>query len=163
MFIAKDTAGPEFRKASGWIDSLVARVAAGLQGSRHSARAETLPYVVNALESKKVPYVLVAVPDCGYYVRANPAADRLNRDWPDNVVRGKLVVKEVPGTDRTEFVIKPAEGDLALGYVGADGEFELYNYPSQIEDIARRMVACWNFCQGLDVEFLEQATSRSDK
>ncbi len=53
------------------IAEMIERVVAG-GTSRHSAAAKTLPLVINALEQRRIPYVLEAVPGAGYQITGRP-------------------------------------------------------------------------------------------
>lgn len=162
MLIASEQDVPFELRRSTYVTDLVSGVLAGNKGSKHSARAEILPLVMNACESKGVPYVLFAQPRLGYYLRPYKHFDPKVETWPDQIVYGKIVYEAMPG-DIPGFVIRDEAGAShpGLGAVmggGGQVSVETFNYPSQIEDVTRRLVACWNFCIGLDTDFLEQAS-----
>lgn len=41
--------------------------------SQHNANAETLPYFIEQLEARKIPYTIKAMPGLGYQITGNPS------------------------------------------------------------------------------------------
>lgn len=68
--------------------------------------------------------------------------------WPENITKGMITY--TPDVDR--FILRDASHGIPV--FG-----NIFNYPSQAENIARRLVACWNYVHFMNVttETLEGA------
>lgn len=74
--------------------------------------------------------------------------------WPKNITKGFL--RYSPATNYSGFSLSDAShGIPTVGAVEDKGSVSVFNYPGQTEEIARRLVACWNACVGIPIEELE--------
>lgn len=86
----------------------------------------------------------------------------VTRQWPDNICSGRIRYER--GGNYEGFILSDAEhGIPTFGSVATTdpvtirGQYvHVFNYPKQTEDIARRLVACWNACVGISIEELER-------
>lgn len=74
------------------------------------------------------------------------------RQWPDNICDGPLrygAASNYPG-----FYLADAEhGIPTIGAVSV----QVHNYPGQTEEIAKRLVACWNAFVGVPLDQIKPA------
>lgn len=85
---------------------------------------------------------------------SNPSqrAEHTEGQWPDNITKGRL--RYAAANNYEGFYLADAShGIPTLGAVTV----RVFNYPAQTETIARRLVACWNYCVGMGIEELEDA------
>lgn len=82
--------------------------------------------------------------------------------WPDNLCSGRLRYGRANNYDGF-YLADAAHGIPTIGAVFPPENqtihghrADLFNYPKQTEDIARRLVACWNACVGESIEDLEK-------
>lgn len=76
------------------------------------------------------------------------------RQWPHNITKGPI--RYGAAQNYEGFYLADADhGIPTIGAVVADRGVKVFNYPGQTEDIARRLVACWNACVGYSIEEVE--------
>lgn len=86
------------------------------------------------------------------------------KHWPDRICDATIRYADA-GNYRGFYLADTEHGIPTFGAVTETG-VRVFNYPGQTEDIARRLVACWNACVGKSIEELEQAallTSSQDQ
>lgn len=86
------------------------------------------------------------------------------KQWPDNICSGRIRYHKCHNT--FGFALADVEhGIPSLGSVSptdpptlrcGNQYVHVHNYPGQTEEIARRLVACWNVCVGVPTEDLER-------
>lgn len=75
--------------------------------------------------------------------------------WPDNICSGRI--RYDAAGNYKEFCLRDEEhGIPTFGAVSVN----VFNYPGQAEDIAKRLVACWNAFEGYTLEQIESAADR---
>lgn len=73
------------------------------------------------------------------------------KHWPDNICGGKIEYRAA--ANYSGFALCDTEhGIPTIGAVSV----QAHNYPGQTEEIARRLVACWNAFEGLSIEEIER-------
>lgn len=80
--------------------------------------------------------------------------------WPDNICSGYIRYGACSSPFSGGFYLADAShGIPTIGAVDAADDssqrVNVFNYPGETEDIARRLVACWNACVGIPTEELE--------
>lgn len=80
-----------------------------------------------------------------------PGAKFVKEQWPDNICSG-FIDYSPSSVFKGGFVLRDAShGIPVLGGIHA----EFMNYPRQVEDITRRLVACWNALAGKPIDEIE--------
>ena len=82
----------------------------------------------------------------------------MTETWPDNICNGRI--RYSPAKNYDGFSLEDTQhGIPTFGSVcppTVRGQYvNVFNYPTQTEEIARRLVACWNACCGIATAELE--------
>lgn len=74
--------------------------------------------------------------------------------WPDRICSGFIRYHPSNNILGGYILSDASHGIPVFAAIGASAE--VFNYPKQTEDIARRLVACWNALTGKSIEEIEE-------
>lgn len=78
--------------------------------------------------------------------------------WPDNICSGYIYYSKASNYEG--FSLRDAShGIPTFGSVTEKGT-NVFNYPGQTEEVAKRLVACWNAMVGKSLEEIEALISK---
>jgi len=80
----------------------------------------------------------------------------VEHQWPDSICSGFISYE--PSAHGGYMFRDASHGIPVLGHVTAKYHG---SYPDQAQDIARRLVACWNACSGVSIDQLEAQAAKN--